>query len=90
MADFSTPSPCTHLYIFWMTPSIPPVAYVLNGWSISQPQKIRTFEHYEKINGSVGLNKHSGHRINQKPNSAMSVMLCTGTTFVKKNSCLVA
>ena len=28
--------------------------------------------------------------INQKPNSTMSVMLCTGTTFVKKNSCLVA
>ena len=28
--------------------------------------------------------------INQKPNSTMSVMLCTGATFVKKNSCLVA
>ena len=31
-----------------------------------------------------------GTSINQKPNSAMSVMLCTGATFVKKNSCLVA
>ena len=31
-----------------------------------------------------------GSSINQKPNSTMSVMLCTGTTFVKKNSCLVA
>ena len=30
-----------------------------------------------------------GSSINQKPNSKMSVMLCTGATFVKKNSCLV-
>ena len=28
--------------------------------------------------------------INQKPNSTMSVMLCTGATFVRKNPCLVA
>ena len=28
--------------------------------------------------------------INQKSNYAMSVMLCVGATFVKKNSCLVA
>ena len=28
--------------------------------------------------------------INKKPNSSMSVMLCKGATFVKKNSCLVA
>ena len=26
---------------------------------------------------------------NQKPNSTVSVMFCTGATFVKKNSCLV-
>ena len=26
------------------------------------------------------------NRINQKFNNAMSVMLCTGATFVKKNS----
>ena len=31
-----------------------------------------------------------GSSINQKTNSTMSVMLCTGATFVKKNSCLVA
>ena len=31
-----------------------------------------------------------GSSINQKPNSTMSVMLCTGATFVKKNSSLVA
>ena len=31
-----------------------------------------------------------GSSINEKPNSTMSVMLCTGATFVKKNSCLVA
>ena len=30
-----------------------------------------------------------GSSINQKPNSTMLVMLCTGATFVKKNSCLV-
>ena len=29
-----------------------------------------------------------GSSINQKPNSTMSVMLCAGATFVKKNSCL--
>ena len=28
-------------------------------------------------------------KINQKTNSAMSVMLCAGANFVKKNSCLV-
>ena len=31
-----------------------------------------------------------GSSINKKPNSSMSVMLCTGATFVKKNSSLVA
>ena len=31
-----------------------------------------------------------GSSNNQKPNGTMSVMLCTGATFVKKNSCLVA
>ena len=31
-----------------------------------------------------------GSSINQKPNSTMSVMLCTGDAFVKKGSCLVA
>ena len=31
-----------------------------------------------------------GSSINEKPNSTMSVMSCTGATFVKKNSCLVA
>ena len=28
--------------------------------------------------------------ISQKSNNTISVMLCTGATFVKKNSCLVA
>ena len=31
-----------------------------------------------------------GSSINQKSNNTKSVMLCTGATFVKKNSCLVA
>ena len=37
--NFSTAFPCTHLYTCTHdppTPSIPPVAYVLNGWPISQ------------------------------------------------------
>ena len=33
---------------------------------------------------------NQGSSINQKPYSTMSVTLCTGATFVKKNSCLVA
>ena len=32
------PSPSMHLYTFWMTPFILPIAYVLNGWRISQPK----------------------------------------------------
>ena len=28
--------------------------------------------------------------LDQKSNNAMFVMLCTGATFIKKNSCLVA
>ena len=35
---FNLSSPSTHLHTFWMTSSIPPVAYVLNGWPISQPK----------------------------------------------------
>ena len=31
-----------------------------------------------------------GSSINQKPNTAMLVMLCTGSAFVKRNSCLSA
>ena len=31
-----------------------------------------------------------GSSINEKPYSAMSVVLCAGATFVKKNSCIVA
>ena len=36
----------------------------------------------------VVLVKMKGSSISKKPNSTMSVMLCTGATFVKKN-CLV-
>ena len=36
------------------------------------------------------LDEIKGNSINKKPNSTMSVMLCTGATFVKKNSCFVA
>ena len=38
----------------------------------------------------VVLDEIKGSSINKKPNSTMSAMLCTGDTFVKKNSCLVA
>ena len=44
----------------------------------------------KKINGSVGEINILGSSINQKPNSAMPVMFCTGVTFVKKSSCLIA
>ena len=54
-------------------------------WNINVRKKIL----YEKINDSLGWNKHSGST-NQKPNSTVPVMLCTVATFVKKNSCLVA
>ena len=38
----------------------------------------------------VVLDEIKGSSINKKSNSTMSAMLCTGATFVKKNSCLVA
>ena len=38
----------------------------------------------------VALDEIKGSSINKKANSTMSVMLCTGVTFVKKISCLVA
>ena len=38
----------------------------------------------------VVLDEIKGSSINKKPNSTMSVMLCTEATFVKKDSCLVA
>ena len=38
----------------------------------------------------VVLDEIKESSINKKPNNTMSVMLCTGATFVKKNSCLVA
>ena len=67
----------------------------------STKKQIRTFEYHihwninirkknSLINGSVGWNKHSGSSINQRPNSIMSVMPCTGAAVVKKNSYLAA
>ena len=37
----------------------------------------------------VVLDGIKGSSINKKPNSTMSVMLCTGATFVKKSSYVV-
>ena len=47
---------------------------------------------YEKINEMIVQYEINmpGSSINEKPNSTMSVILCTGATFVKKSSCLVA
>ena len=39
----------------------------------------------EKINGSTGEISIQESSINQKSNNTMSVMFCTGATFVKKN-----
>ena len=64
-----------HLHTSWISPSIPPVVFVLSGWLFPQPKK-RTFEYrihwkvnirrkrniYEKLNDSVGSNKHSGEQ----------------------------
>ena len=36
------------------------------------------------------LDEIKGSNINKKPNSTMSIILCTGTNFVKKNSYFVA
>ena len=38
----------------------------------------------------IVLDEIKGSSINKKSSSTMSVMLCTGVTFVKKNSCLAA
>ena len=38
----------------------------------------------------VVLDEIKGSSASKKPNSTLSVMLCTGATFVKNNSCLVA
>ena len=54
---------------------------------------IKTFEHRmkhneilnEKINGSAGEISIQESSVNQKSNNTMSVMFCTGATFVKKN-----
>ena len=55
-------------------------------WNISIP--INKFL-YKKISVVNEANIEESS-INQKSSSLILVMLCTGTTFVKKNSCLVA
>ena len=74
--------------------SIPLVTYRLNEWPISSTKKqIRTFEYCIHWNINIQKKKffkHCGSSINQKTNGAISVMLCMGVTFVKKNPCLVA
>ena len=45
----------------------------------------------EQINSSVGRDKNqNSNSTMSNSNNTMSVMLCMGVTFVKKNSCLVA
>ena len=39
------------------------------------------------VNGKINIQES---RLKQKYNNTMSVMLCTGATFVKNSSCLVA
>ena len=62
-----------------------PISYSLkykNSKKNSLRKKKKMTVHYE-----INI---PGSSINEKPNSTMSVMSCTGATFVKKNSCLVA
>ena len=79
---------CTH---FGWPPS---VAYVLNWWPLSEPKTYKTFEYrihwYINVRKNKFLSKKINSSINEKNNDTLSVMLCTGVTFVKKNSCLVA
>ena len=90
---------CMHFRL--PTPHTPPPyapTYLINGSFFDQ----KTLEYhinwninirkdrflYEKINfNEIKIQKSS---INQKGNNKMSVMLCTGVTFAKKVSCLVA
>ena len=60
---------------------------------ISDSQKNKHWKNkflYEKKNISQGWSNHFESSINQKPNNTMPVMFCMETTFVKKNSSLVA
>ena len=94
MADVSTPSPCTHKY----APPFPQLrTYLMDGLFVNQRtnQNIGisyslNYKHSKKnslrkmvVQDEINI---QGSSINQKLNSAMSVMLCTGATFVKKNS----
>ena len=69
------PFPCTQLYALWMIPHPPTVPHVRNLWLLSQPKIIQRHSNivftkknfknknkilYEKINGSLGCNRHSG------------------------------
>ena len=81
-------STCMHLYMFWITPSIPSVAHVLNGWPISQKT---TFEY--RVHWNINVRKRDilfTKKKNQKNCSTMSVMLWALANFAKKNSCVVA
>ena len=90
-AWYPSPPVCTCTYFGW-PPSVPSVAHVLNGWPICQPKNKQQHSNivftetqtFEKRIYSLRKNKI------KKPNSTMSVMLCTGAIFAKKNSCLVA
>ena len=88
--------------LYDLLPPHSPVAYVLNGWPISQPKdkwehlniaftenvNIRKKILYGKINGSAECNNIQGSSINQKPNNTMSVILFTGATHIN-NSVIV-
>ena len=86
------PSSYTQLYAFWMTP-LQLRTYLIDGPFLNQ-KHIKTFEYRIHWNINVRKNKFLSKKvnssINKKNNNTMSVMLCTGVTFVKKNSCLVA
>ena len=86
----SFPLPCKHMHAFRLTVSavglfqkiilIILISYLLK-YKHSK-KKLFMILQYE-INTP-------GSSINKKPNSSISVMLCTGVSIVKKNFCLVA
>ena len=84
-------SPCMHLYTFWMTP-LHSFSCTCTKWMayFSTKKQITTFEYCIHWNINIRKKNIFFTKQNQKTNSAMSIMLCTGANFAKKNSCLVA
>ena len=92
---------CTH---YGWPPILPPVTFVLNWWPLFQPKTYKDIQisyslkyKYSKkiifftkkemvVQEKINIQESS---VNQESNNVMSIMLCTGNSFVKNNLCLV-